>query len=107
MYHLGRGIEKDGEKEMYHTEKAVIGCHPKARYNLGCNEWNNGNTKGAVRHWIIAANLGDDDSIKALMHAFRRGFVDKDELAAALRAHQDAVDSTKSLQREAAVEYEI
>jgi len=107
MYHYGYGVEKDKGKEVPHMEEATIGGHPSARYNLGVHEWNNGNTKGAVRHWIIAANLGDDASIKALMHALRRGFVDKDELAAALRAHQDAVDSTKSLQREAAVEYEI
>ena len=36
------------------------------------------------------------------MDAFKKGSVSKDELAAAVRAHQAAVDATKSPQREAA-----
>ena len=52
----------------------------------------------------IAATQGDDDSIKALMDEFRSGMVSKENLAAALRAHQAAVEETKSPQREAAEE---
>ena len=60
-----------------------------------------------MKHWIIAATQGHDFSIKKLMDEFRsgRGIVSKDDLAAALRAHQAAVDATKSPQREAAEEY--
>ncbi|KAK1735441.1 hypothetical protein QTG54_014055 [Skeletonema marinoi] len=112
LYRNGRGVVKDGEKEVHHLEVAAIGGHPRARYNLGCHEWNNGNSERAVKHWIIAAAQGHDGSIKALMYEFRRGFVSKDDLAAALRAHQAAVDATKSphrevaeTQREAAEEY--
>eukprot|EP00985_Skeletonema_marinoi_P006181 scaffold2689_cov70-Skeletonema_marinoi.AAC.4 len=105
MYYNGHGVEKDTEKKMYHAEEAAIGGHPDARYILGCHEWNNGNTERAVKHWIIAATQGHDESIKPLMDEFRRGFVSKDDLAAALRAHQAAVDATKSPQREAAEEY--
>ena len=93
MYHNEHGVEKDKGKKMYHMEEAAIGGHPAARYNLGIGEWNNGKTERAVKHWIIAATQGNDDSIKALMHAFRKGFVSKDKLAAALRAHQAAVDA--------------
>jgi len=96
------GVEKDEKLELYHLEEAAIGGHPTARYNLGCHEWNNGNTERAVKHWIIAATQGHDDSIKALMDEFRSGIVSKDDLAAALRAHQAAVDATKSPQREVA-----
>ncbi|KAK1733667.1 Sel1-like repeat family protein [Skeletonema marinoi] len=112
MYHNGDGVEKDGEKEMivekdcekevHHLEEAAIGGHPRARHNLGFHEYDNGNIERAVKHWIIAAAQGHDGSIKALMYEFRRGFVSKDDLAAALRAHQAAVDATKSPQREAA-----
>ena len=104
MYHNGQGVEKDRGKEIYHMEEAAIGGHPKARHNLGCIEEDD-NEERAVKHWIIAAAQGNNDSIKALMNAFRRGFVSKDDLAAALRAHQAAVDATKSPQREAAEEY--
>jgi len=106
MYNLGKGIEKDGGKEMYHLKEAAIGGHPEARYELGIGEWNNGNTERAVKHWIIAATQGDDDSIKELLEIFKEGFVSKDDLAAALRAHQAAVDSAKSPQREAAEEWQ-
>eukprot|EP00985_Skeletonema_marinoi_P023738 scaffold15966_cov170-Skeletonema_marinoi.AAC.2 len=85
-------------------EEAAIGGHPNARHNLGCIE-EDGNEERAVKHWIIAAAQGNNDSIKALMDAFRRGFVSKDDLAAALRAHQAAVEETKSPQREAADAY--
>jgi len=59
-----------------------------------------------VKHWIIAATQGDDDSINNLIFAFKQGHVSKDDLAAALRAHQAAVDATKSPQREAADIYD-
>ena len=71
--------------------------------NLGCIEWNN--KERAVKHLIIAAKLGHDSSIKSLMDAYRGGFVSKDDLASALRAHHAAVDATRSPQREAAEEY--
>ena len=105
LYRNGLCVEKDRGREIHHLEEAAIGGHPYARYNLGCHEWHNDNKERAVKHWIISANLGDDASIKALMNEFRSGIVSKDDLAAALRAHQVAVDATKSPQREAADEY--
>eukprot|EP00984_Skeletonema_dohrnii_P029315 scaffold19806_cov74-Skeletonema_dohrnii-CCMP3373.AAC.2 len=105
MYDDGHGVEKDRGKEIYHLEEAAIGGHPDARYNLGWEEEESGNIERAVKHFIISANLGDDGSIKELMDLFKEGYVSKDDLAAALRAHQAAVDATKSSQREAAEEY--
>ena len=102
----GQGVEKDEEKEVYHLEEAAIGGHPEARYYLGCYEWGyNNNAERAVKHLIIAATLGDNDSLKMLMIAFKEGLVSKDELAAVLRAQQAAVDATKSPQRKAAEGY--
>eukprot|EP00985_Skeletonema_marinoi_P021564 scaffold13283_cov71-Skeletonema_marinoi.AAC.5 len=105
LYQFGRGVEKDKQKEIRHLEQAAIGGHPDARFNLGWNEWNNGNTEKAVQHWIISAAQGQDESIKNLMFAFKEGKGSKDDLAAALRAHQAAVDATKSPHRETAEEY--
>ena len=106
LYRDGDGVEKNKGKEIHHLEEAAIGGgHPGARYCLGANEWNNGKNERAVKHWIIAARQGDDDSMKELMEAFKIGFVSKEELASALRAHQAAVDATKSPQREAAEKY--
>eukprot|EP00984_Skeletonema_dohrnii_P002667 scaffold919_cov96-Skeletonema_dohrnii-CCMP3373.AAC.4 len=62
-------------------------------------------TARAVNHWIIAANLGDDDSIEILKTVHEKGVLKKDCLAAALRAHKSAVDATKSLQRNEANQF--
>ena len=102
MYRKGEGVEKDEEKETYHLEEAAIGGHPLARYNLANNEWRNNNRiERAVKHYIIAANLGDDRSIKQLKECYAHGLVSKEDFAAALRAHQATVDATESPQREA------
>ena len=106
LYFCGYGVEKDELKYIHHWEEAAIGGHSGARYCLGAHEWETGKKERAVKHWIIAATQGEDEAIKALMHgAFKEGFVKKDVLATALRAHKAAVDATKSPQREAAEQY--
>jgi len=106
MYHEWCGVERDEEKKVYHLEEAAIAGDPSARYNLGNHEMKNGRIERAVKHWIIAANLGDEDSIQRLKQCYADGEVSKEEFAAALRAHHDAVEATKkamkSPQREAA-----
>lgn len=98
MYQLGH-VKEDEKKQLSHLEQAAIGGHPSARYNLGNHEWVNKRHERALRHYMIAARQGDDDTIKFLMEAFKRGNINKGGLAAALRAHQAAVDETKSPQR--------
>ena len=112
LYHEGKGVDKDEGKEIYHLEEAAIGGHPIARRLLGCKEVFKGHDDRAVKHYIIAATQGDDGAIKMLMSMFKRrvvakkdGLIDKEVLAAALRAHQAAVDATRSAQRDAAEEF--
>ena len=102
LYREGQGVEKDEKKEVHHLEEAAIGGHPKARHNLGFVELINGRDARAVKHLIIAANLGDDMSVDLLKLCYRDGLVSKDDFAAALRGHQAAADATKSPQMEAA-----
>jgi len=102
LYWRGRGVEKDEKKEMHHLEKAAIGGHPAARYNLGVHDLNKGRLDRAVKHYIIAANLGHDASIQEVKDLYAKRFVCKEDFAAALRAHHAAVDAMKSPQREAA-----
>ena len=100
MYHDGEGVEQNEGKKIHHLEEAAIGGHPIARHNLGKLECDNNDLDRAVKHWIIAATQGHDVSLKALMRVFKMGYVEKEVLAAALRAHKAAVDATKSPQRE-------
>jgi TPR repeat protein len=102
LYRKGTGVEKDEKKELHHMEEAAIAGHPHGRHNLGWYEGTNGRIERAVKHHIIAANLGRDNSIKILKQCYVEGYVSKEDFAAALRAHHAAVDATKSPQREEA-----
>jgi tetratricopeptide (TPR) repeat protein len=101
-YNQGIVVEKNEKKAVYHWEKAAIGGHPFARYNLGNHEFRNRRIDRAVKHWIIAANQGFDDALDVVKQGFRKGYVSKEEYASTLRGHQAAVDATKSEQRDAA-----
>ena len=100
MYRKGEGVEKDEEKEVYHLEKAAAGGHPDARHNLANYEERNGRIERSVKHLIIAANLGDDNSMNSLWLHFKHGNITKKDLEAAIRAHKAAVDATKSPERD-------
>jgi TPR repeat protein len=91
MYHKGKGVERDEGKAVYHWEKAAIGGHPDARHNLGCYEERHGNTaERAVKHFIISAKLGYDNSMKSLWGHYSLGNITKEDLDTTLRAHQAA-----------------
>ena len=98
----GCGVEKDEEKAIHHWEKAAMGGHPYARYNLGCYEEGNGNIERAVKHYIIAAKLGLEKSMKELWEYYSAGHITKEELEATLRTHKAAIDEMKSPEREKA-----
>ena len=106
-YAEGEGVEIDEEKRVYHLEHAAIGGNPRARYNLGCEEAKNRRMDRAIKHFIIAANLGHNESLEVLKIFYAKGHVSKDDFAAALRGHQAAVDATKSPQREMAFSEKI
>ena len=101
MYYEGH-VGKDEKKRLYHLEEAAIGGHADARYILGDIEGRSMKVDRAIKHWIIAANMGHDQALEYLKKNYANGFVSKDDFAAALRAHQAAVDATKSPLREEA-----
>ena len=105
LYYDGKGVEKDKKRFLHHAEKAAIGGHPEARYNLGCVEKDNGRVDRAAKHWIIAAKHGDDESLEAVKGLYKAGNLSKDDFTAALRGYQTAINATKSPQREEAYKY--
>ena len=106
LYQKGKAVEEFKGKGIYHLEEAAICGHPDSRFQLGFTEWQNLNVEKAVKHWIIAATQGHDGSIKVLMKTFKGGFISKEDLSSALRAHKAAVDATKSPQRDKAEDYQ-
>ena len=79
-----------------------MGGNVHARHNLGLWEKYAGNMDRAVKHWMISAAAGDDDSLKAIQQCFLNGHATKDDFERALRSHKEAQDEMKSDQREAA-----
>eukprot|EP00984_Skeletonema_dohrnii_P034468 scaffold33569_cov84-Skeletonema_dohrnii-CCMP3373.AAC.2 len=103
MYRDGKGIGRDTQKRVYHLEEAAIGGHTKARHDLGVHEVYQGRLERAARHFIISANLGHDASLKALRELLAAGEVGREDFVTAFRAHQAAVNATKSRQRAEAI----
>ena len=56
----------------------------------------------AVKHFIIAANVGHEKSMKVLWEHYSAGNITKEDLEATLRTHKAAIDAMKSPEREAA-----
>ena len=104
MYREGIFVVKDWKRALYHMEEAAIGGHPDARHNLAYFEDINGQHITAVKHYVIAAKLGFDDSLKNVKTLYEEGRVSKDVFSAALLGYQAAIEATKSPQREEAAE---
>ncbi len=105
MYRKGGGVREDERKAIYHYEKAAIAGHPEARTNLGVYEWENSRVERAVKHFIIAANLGEENSMTNVLNLFKAGHITKDDYDATLRTHQAAINETKGAQRDEAEEF--
>jgi len=101
FYENREGVERDTMKAKYYYELGAMGGDVSARYNLGHLEKDAGNVVRAMKHWMMAAGAGHDDSLKCIRF-FMRGEVTKDDFEKALRAHKYARDEMKSDQREAA-----
>lgn len=59
-------------------------------------------SKNLLKHFIIAANLGLEDSMKSLWRHYSAGNIAKEDLEMTLRSHQAAIDAMKNPQRDKA-----
>ena len=98
-YDIGNGVERDETKAKNYYELAAMGGHVNARYNLGALEKNAGNMDRALKHWMIAAGCGDNDSLENIKQMFKNGHATKDDYAKALRVYQAYLVEIKSTQR--------
>jgi TPR repeat protein len=105
-YYEGKMISKDATKEKYHLEDAALRGHVIARSNLAMHEGEQGNRERAVRHFMISASQGHDGALASIRKYYTKGFVTKEQFECALRAHQAAVDATRSQQRAIAPAYD-
>ena len=104
-YNYGQGVEVDMKKANHYYKLSAIGGCTQARYNLGNMEVETGNMDRALRHYMIAAENGDNDSLKTIQRMCKDGRATKDEYAKALNAYQAYLDEIKSDDRDNAAAY--
>ena len=101
-YHNGQGVRQDMAKAVELYDKAAMQGNVESRHNLGNHEWRKGNYDRAVRHYLISAKMGCEDSLENIKRMLTGGDATKEQYAEALRGYQHAVEETKSAQREEA-----
>ncbi|EJK70680.1 hypothetical protein THAOC_07942 [Thalassiosira oceanica] len=98
-YYCGDGAEEDKPRSIHHWKLAAMKGHAASRHNLGAAEYQNGN---ALQHWMISAKMGYEQSLNFIKDMFKEGQATKAQYAEALLGYRDAVEETKSPQREEA-----
>jgi len=105
-YNRGAGVEIDKNKAKHYWELAAMNGHILARIDLGYLELEADNFDQALKHWIIAAKAGHEDSLDNVTKVFKGGVISKDEYEATLRAHHERRMEMKSDTRDKAAEEE-
>ena len=100
VYQFGEGVEQDKAKSDEFFEKAAMRGSVHARHNLGTFEIHKGNHKRAVRHFMISAKMGYDESLESVKKYFMLGIATKEQYDQALKGYQDAVEEMKSHDRD-------
>ena len=105
-YMNGEGVAESIFEGRFHFIIAAIGGHEAARHCLGMMERDIAkDTATAMKHFMIAARSGYDDSLKEVGEGYKAGVVTKDEYANTLRAHKEYQDRMKSKEREEAANW--
>ena len=102
VYMIGDGVERDEKRGLGHWEFAAMKGDVDSRHNLGVFQLNKGNYNLATKHFMISAKLGFKTSLDELKKMFTRGDATKEQYVEALKGYGDAVEETKSHQREEA-----
>ena len=101
-YFRGDGVRQDMAKAFEFYRKAAMKGHAESRHNLGSDEGQKGNHDRANRHFLISAKLGQEASVEMIKMHFMAGLATKEQYAEALKGCQDAMEETKSHDRDEA-----
>ena len=102
-YYEGDGVEQDIVRAIGHWECAAMKGGVYSRNALGIVEYNEGNYRRATKHYLISAKMGFKTSLDKIRNMFTSGDATKEQYAEALKGYGDAVEETKSYQREFAI----
>ncbi|EJK48871.1 hypothetical protein THAOC_32301 [Thalassiosira oceanica] len=98
----GKGVEKDVARGIRHWQHAAIQGHPESRLILGFLEYHLLNHELAVQHLMISTKMGCEKSLNGIKELFMGGHATKAQYVEALKGYQNALEETKSPQREEA-----
>jgi len=126
----GHRVKKNMNKAVYHYEIAAMGGHHLARRSLGniclykakeeiarrslglnqfrpieVEEEAIDGLDRALKHWLIAAKMGDEGSLSSILVMYKTGYVTKDDYTQALLGYQNAMEEIKSDERSKAKNY--
>jgi len=104
--YYGRGVKVDKKKAAHYYELAAIGGCVAARYNLGIGERKRGNLDRALKHYIIGAKSGQNESLKKIQKMYSDGDATKEDYTKALRLYQEYLGEIKSPQRDEAAAFD-
>ena len=104
-YKYGTGVERDEKKADHYYKLAAMHGSVYARHNLACSEHRAGNWKRAVKHYMIAAGAGYNNSVKNIQQLYLDGNATKEDYTKALLAYQAYLEDVRSEQRDQATAY--
>ncbi|EJK44326.1 hypothetical protein THAOC_37143 [Thalassiosira oceanica] len=103
VYYNGIGVEEDKPMGIHHWQQAAMEGDVYCRHMLAAVEYkDNGNYELATQHLMVSAKMGYQVSLDGIKDMFKEGHATKAQYAEALLGYRDAVEATKSPQREEA-----
>ena len=106
-YDQGEGVAVDKERAALFNRVGALRGNIVARHNIGCSEYNSGHHEIGIRHWKIAAEAGDQDSLNALRRIYNadskipgKEFISKEYLESTYRSGHEAQMEVKTEERE-------
>ena len=105
-YDYGLGVQIDKKKAQHYFELSAMAGNEVARNNLGVCERKAGNIVRAIKHFTIAAEGGEAESVKNIQNLFLNGYATKEDYTKALFAYQSYLREIRSAQRDEAAAFD-
>jgi len=102
VYENGISVRRDMKKAKHYYELSAIGGDETARYNLGLSEALEGNYDRAIKHYMIAIEGEESDSLQTIQKLYSKGLATKEEYTKALKLYQTYLSEIKTPQRDEA-----
>ena len=101
-YYNGEGVKVDEEKAKHYWVLGAIGGDTTARHTLGEDEEDAGDVDRALKHYMIAAEDGNSDSLNRIKDLYLNEIATKEDYSKALQSYRKYLHEIESSQRDEA-----